>query len=335
MPTKKTGSGTAFWSGMINKLLKRKPVIFLLIFSLFLSIPAFCSDAREIPDLNADVSEYNVLSLLHAYDKNGAKLVEYGRKNGTNWIGYYSNGDRLIDSLDTVVHEEFHDYSVVGAEDERMYMGKNKSILVPYTKIYRSKEMTRSVPERCRTSRFSTYISEPIPNLASNVQGVYGLLNEFAAYRWGMNNNIAMFGYYDRFEDNMTTWGRFVADGVSNRLAYAEFKYYILHYLYYAKQHHPSVYRQIMDNDEFKRAYRGTEGEFAKTIWTFEDKLRQVQARLEANGYNVNFTEKSFIVTNASGAGSGLSLLHDEYSTLVQEMEKGRYQTIHKALKKK
>ena len=319
---------------MLRRFYSKKLTILLLVASLLLGSFYFECDSASIPGLDAPVNEYNVLVLLNTYDRDGARLVNYGYKHGTNWISYYSSDDRLIDSLDTVVHEEFHDYSVVGLDDERMYMGKNKSIIVPYTPIFRSKEMTRSVPVRCRTSRFSTYISQPIPNLASNVQGAYGMLNEFLAYRWGLNNNLAMFSYYDRFPDNMTTWGRFVADGVSNRLAYAEFKYYILHYLYYAKRHHPRVYRQIMANEKFRKAYAKGERDFAKSIRNFELCLGAVQQKLQLQGYNVIFTEEAFIVTNKLGVGSGLSLLNDEYSTLIEEMEKTKYKSIQKALQR-
>ena len=315
-------------------LFKRQGLALWLVVCVLLGTLRFDCEAAEIPELDAEVNEYNVMVLLNTDDKDGARLANYGLKHDSDWLSYYDSDDRLIDALDTVVHEEFHDYSVVGADDERMYIGNNRSIVVPYTTIYRSKEMAGSVPVRCRTSRFSTYISKPIPNLASDVQGVYGLLNEFSAYRWGMNNNVKMFQYYDTLPDTMTTWGRFIADGVSNRLAYAEFKYYILHYLYYAKSHHPSVYRKVMRNEKFRRAYRRAEEDFAKLIWEFEDDLKQVQQRLQAQGYNVTFTEESFVVTNSLGAGSGLSLLNDEYSVLNHEMELDQYQAIQKALKR-
>lgn len=313
----------------------RQWVSLLLLFCLTVGlIPAGQTRAATVPSLYGEISKDNVMALLNTYDRNGAFMVDYGTQIGRNWLAYYSSGDRLIDSLDTVVHEECHDYSVVGANKERMYVGSKKSVTVPYTTIYRTKKMVSSVPKRCRTSRFETYISKPTANLASNVEGIYGLLNEFNAYNWGMNDNVALFSYHDRFADDLDTWGAFIANGASNRLAYAEFKYYILHYLYYAKKHHPSVYRKIVANKKFKLAYKKTESHYAKLIKTYESDLSKIKAKIQAAGYNVDYTDEYFVVTNSNGAGGGMGLLTDEYSVLMEELQKSPYKSIQKTLTK-
>lgn len=313
----------------------RRWVSLLLLACLLIGlVPAGQTQAASVPTLYAAISKDNVMALLNTYDRNGAFMVSYGTQIGRDWLGYYSSGDRLIDSLDTVVHEECHDYSVVGANKERMYVGAKKSVTVPYTPIYRTKQMTKSVPQRCRTSRFETYISKPTANLASNVEGVYGLLNEFNAYNWGMNNNAALFAYHDRFADDLNTWGSFIANGASNRLAYAEFKYYILHYMYYAKKHHPSIYRKIVANKKFKLAYKKTESHLAKLIRTYEADLPKIKAKIQAAGYNVDYTDEYFVVTNSYGAGGGMGLLTDEYSALMTELKKSPYQSIQRTLTK-
>ena len=55
-------------------------------------------------------------------------------------------------------------------------------------------------------------------------------------------------------------------------MAYAEFKYYILNYLYYAKKHHPDVYKGIVNNKEFCKAYKTLESSYAKLIKEYETK---------------------------------------------------------------
>ena len=313
----------------------RRMVSLLLLLCLTIGlIPAGQMRAASIPTLYAAITKDNVMTLLNTYDKNGAYLVDYGTKIGRNWLGYYSSGERLIDSIDTVVHEEDHDFSVVGTDKMRMYIGGKKSVTVPFTKIFRTKQMTRTVPTRCRTSRFQTYISQPSANLASNIQGVYGLMNEFNAYCWGMNDNVALFPYHDRFADDLDTWGTFIANGASNRLAYAEFKYYILHYLYYAKKYHPAIYRKIVTNQKFRLAYKKTESQFAKQIRAYEKDLSNIKTKIEAAGYNVDYTDEYFVVTNSYGAGSGMGLLTDEYSVLIEELQKSPYRSIQKTLTK-
>lgn len=319
---------------LIRRRWLRRMIGAWLIVCMLVSVTSTTASADSVPGLAGSVTEENVLKLLRQFDKDGYFLVDYGYRRNTPWMSYYSQGDRLIDSLDTVVHEEFHDYSIVGNQKQRIYTGRKHAIIVDFTKIFKTVEMVRSVPKRCRTTRFPTYVSKPVPNLASNVQGIYGLLNEFSAYHWGMNNNIHMFAYYDRFADAMNTWNSFVADGASNRLAYAEFKYYILHYLYYAKQHHPLVYRQIMSNKKFRTAYRINERHFWKMIQTFEKDLTTIKGKLEKQGYHVEYTEEAFVAFDYTGSGNGMSLLNDEYSVLMKELEKDRYVSIQKALLK-
>ena len=123
-------------------------------------------------------------------------------------------------------------------------------------------------------------------------------------------------------------------NGASNRLAYAEFKYYILHYLYYAKKHHPEVYRKLIANKELRTVYRTSEKQFADMIKSYEKDLTQISNKISASGYKVYYTDDYFIVKDNSGAVSGMGLLNDEYSVLITELNKAPYQFLHKALSK-
>lgn len=313
---------------------KKKLLSLLLTLVVIISMIPINSSAATVPSLDAPVTKENVLALLNAYDREGAFMVKYGTEYGTSWLGYYSENQKLMDGLDTVVHEECHDFSRVSGNAERMYLGRNNYVTIPFTDIFLSKEMVKSVPKRCQTSRFSTYISHPSENLASNVDGIYGLINEFVAYGWGMHNNISMYPYHDNFNDDMNTWGSFIMNGASNRLAYAEFKYYILHYLYYAKKHHPDIYRQLISNKELRTVYRKSEKQFANLIKSYENDLSQISDKIGNNGYKVYYTADYFIVRDKSGSVSGMGLLNDEYSVLITELKKAPYQVLHKALSK-
>ncbi len=320
----------------ISGRLLRRVISSWLIICMLLSVCCVNVSAQNVPGWDANVTEANVLSLLRTFDKDGYFLVSYGTKKNSHWLSYYDNpmgiNSKLMDSLDTVVHEEFHDYSIVGANNQRIYTGNKHSILVNFTKIFKTSEMVRSVPKRCRTSRFTTYVNPTIPNMASDIQGIYGLFNEFSAYCWGLHNDIQMYAYYDRFEASPKIWNGFISDCASNRLAYAEFKYYMLHYLYYAKRHHPLVYKQIMANRKFRMAYKSNERRFWKLINTFEKKLDNVKGKMESRGYNVVYNDESFVAYDSSGQGSGMSLLNDEYGVLMKELSNKKYVTIHKAL---
>ena len=43
--------------------------------------------------------------------------------------------------------------------------------------------------------------------------------------------------------------------GMNNCLPYAEFRFYTLRYMPYAKEHHPHIYQGILENDDFRLAF--------------------------------------------------------------------------------
>lgn len=296
------------------------------------------------PGWDAKVTKENVLALLKAYDKDGYFLVDQGYKRQDDFLFYYDNPFffdgppvRLVDALSTVVHEEFHNDSFDVAQEDKdsykLYVGGD-SVIMPLTEVFETKEMADSVPESCRTSRFSTYVSEPAEEMKSNIDGAYGLLNEFCAYRWELHNGVSMFNYIDACGDGLSAWKKYLNICVNPRAAYAEFKYYILHYLWYAREHHPEVYQGILSNEEFRQVYRITEEGFRKNISDFENSMDQVQTRLEALGYTVERTPDQFFVNDENGSVASPNLQYGAYAILMQEMEKPEYVSIHEELVK-
>ncbi len=286
--------------------------------------------APGVPEFFDEVNQENVMALLNAYDKDGAYLVDYGTNEGDDWLAYYIQGEWLVNGLDTVVHEECHIFTDIGGGKERIYEGSEKSIEVPYTDVFESKEMADSVPEECRGRRFETYVSEPKDGHLSNVEGAYGLLNEFNAYSWGMSNVVAMYPYFDRFTDDLDTWGSFISNGASNRLAYAEMKYYLLHYLRYAEENHPDVYRQIMENREFCLAYKDIDSRYAARIAEFEEDLPKVEGKLKQAGHEADCASNNGEYFNIDSNGFGL--MTGEYNTFLDEISKEPYASIHRKL---
>lgn len=71
-------------------------------------------------------------------------------------------------------------------------------------------------------------------------------------------------------------WKGFINSCENDRLAYAEFKYYMLHYLSYAKQRHPEAYQGIIGNREFCKAYSQAESSFVKLISAYEKDLKKI-----------------------------------------------------------
>ena len=280
-----------------------------------------------VPKINAKITSARVLSLLKAYDPDGRFLVTRGQASGSDFMEWFAGSSRIVDGIDTAVHEQCHACTYRSFDSEFIYRGNEKFYTVEYTDIYYSKEMASSIPKKFRTFRYDTYVAKPSQYLASNIDGVYGLLNEFTAYCWGMNNTVSLYEYYKKSGTNLDTWSAFISDGASDRLAYSEFNYYILHYLYYAKQHYPRIYKQIMNNSSFKKAYRFIEKKFRKNIASYENKLKALIKLLNKEGHNAVISGDFLYCDN-----QGVGIIQKDYDMLCKEIQKSKYQSIYKKL---
>ena len=151
----------------------------------------------------------------------------------------------------------------------------------------------------------------------SNRDGVYGLLNEFTGYCWGLNATNRTFAYRDRFADDPNTWETFYVDGENDRLAYMQFKYYILHYMLYARQHHPAVYRKLVANDALRKAYRLIDKRFGDEVAEYEKLLKQARTKTAKNGSTV-YTYRL--------------PLRKEYNVLKKELKKSQYVQLQRIM---
>ena len=248
----------------------------------------FTLSLPELPSPSAPLTEENIFALLDNLDPDGAWILrasdtDYSNAthyvNGVkveaadNFMRYFfsdmgsSFGVAAGKTLSTAVHEECHGFTRLPATynqgkwnyQERIYTGQGKYITVAFTDTFPTEEMSRLLPANLRSSRYNTYVSEGA-SASANQQGIYGLLNEFAAYCWGMNTALKTFDYVNGRSSN----------SYSNEfVSYAEFRFWILSYMLYARENHPEVYQGILDNDNFRLAFTAIDAEFAQIIQDF------------------------------------------------------------------
>ncbi len=324
--------------------IKIRFIALLAVCSMLAWIPANAQTAwaaTSMPGINAKATKNNVMKILNKYDKDGAYIMKKQMARGDDVMTWFSQG-RIIDNIETAVHEETHGYSFAyartgGTMATAYFIGSKKTIQVVHTKVYRSKKMAKTIPKKLRTFRYSTYIGKPTANLSSDVEGAYGLLNEFMAYRTGMHTILSLYPYYESQNADWETWRTFINECENDRLAYAEFKYYILHYLYYAKKHQPEVYKGIAKNKNFCKAYRQMESRYARQIKSYQKDLKKMKAFFAKQGAQMEITNNAITVYHADGnigTSNGIGRQTTDYQKLQNEMKKGRYQSIHKALVK-
>lgn len=313
-----------------------KVLIFVMLFQVIACMPAAGGDVQAVsavPVINAKVSKNNVLKILNRYDKDGAYILKKQIAKGDNVMRWFSGGTAIADRVSTAVHEETHAYSYSYRKKKGMayFVGKKKTVYVPRTKVYRTKKMAKSIPGNLRTFRYNTYVARPAKYLSSNVDGAYGLLNEFMAYRTGMNTSVSLFPYYAGQDADWNAWSGYIMECENGKLAYAEFKYYILHYLSYAKKHYPKVYKGMVNNRQFCTAYRKIESGYAKLIRQYEKDLKNMQSLMAKKGYQIEIADDTVWIHYA-GYGTGVSRYSADYQKLQAELSKGKYKAIHKKL---
>lgn len=265
-----------------------------------------------VPAYDAPLTLENVLALLDYYDPDGAFILRESMAARPwedpmkYWVSSGTTAQHLTGMLMTCVHEQCHIYQSSNIVPKGMhqwildtiYIGDKKAVLVDAYDlkmdgmVFDTHEMISTIPDTLRTFRFNTYPNAASDGSNARGDGAFGLLCEFNAYCWEMNTAVRLFDYLAANESNQIFANHFTA--------YAEFRYWILHYMLYAKEHHPDTYQGILANDEFRQAFTTTEQLFAGFVQEYFDKM-------ETCGKEV------------------YQPFQDEYDLLMTEMQKPEY----------
>ncbi|MCR4950315.1 MAG: hypothetical protein K6A40_03205 [Solobacterium sp.] len=236
--------------------------------------------AAAAPAFDAPVTEENAIALLQAYDPEGYYIIKTQIDNGHSDLSFWLMGARtLAGALDTAVHEEFHGYTWNKNNlwrAETIYCGKeNGDIIINYEfadgKAYKTENFTKSLPAEMQTFRYDTYVAENA-SPSANQNGIYGLINEYAAYHWGFHNQLALYPYYK--ENN--SYDDFYNGCINDYQAYEEFRYWTLGLLNYEKKNAPEQYKIHMENKEWIKAYYLITTRFRKWIDMFKQYLAEI-----------------------------------------------------------
>ena len=214
------------------------------------------TEDNQIPEYNAPVNADNVIKLVRTYDPEGYYILQDGFSHGESIDGYASHGSNAT-SADTCVHEMFHTYTWNNFQwewdsdlQECYYVGDGRNIMVPVPDTFKTEEWSTTLPENLRSIRYNTYVSEG-SEVGANQDGAYGLLNELCAYYWGLHDQIQLYDYFMANGANVD-FENAVQNGIQ---AYAEFRFWTLGYLNYAKTAHPEVYEAFLSNTSYVNTY--------------------------------------------------------------------------------
>ncbi len=256
------------------KGLMKRFVSLLLAVALIITLPLYSGTvyAAGLPLPTDPYTQKGMLTLLKEYNADAYHIVSTEiNKYGSDPSVWFVFSDNIMSDLDTAVHETFHGYSYdtagIFGYSENIYVGDGQSYILDYSNIplFETSEVFEDLDPSLKTGRFNQYVSKT--SVASaNLYGVYGLINEFTAYYWGLNTMFSLMDYYKEYDTDNTGWKEYASSLANNMNAFAEFRYWILSYMLYAKDKHPKTYKAILNDKEFCTAYTVMNEKFLNLI---------------------------------------------------------------------
>ena len=331
---------------------------FMRIPSLLLTLILVCSFQTKAQKLSEAQQIALMTKLVQQYNPEGHLILEHLSKlpkkfkiNQTTittgsitkperWLSGNSPED-IRTSLNTVIHESSHSFtSYYGyqmlsenppkdyqfGDDYSAFLINTQDItLLKHTEIFNSNELKKDIPKELRTFRFNPYIT-PKSNLGSQKQGIYGLLDEYNAYYQGILMSYRLFPVYQEMgENDPSAYHDYIQNMSSDRLAFYEFKYFILAYLNRAKHEYPEIYQGLLDNTSLRRAYQEIHNSYEELLNAHDERLKELMTKL--NGQNIeSYIEGDYFYIENRGIGMNVS----EISVLKSELLKPKYISLQK-----
>jgi len=221
---------------------------------------------------------YKYLSPMHI------KVLEENYSGPESWVRIWNKevSEKIVlAKIEVVIHESTHRFCGM---DERFIVSPTEYIDVQKTKVIRTSLIADDMINRNDAIQdlqlFNLYVNNR--NSASDVGGIYGLMDEYCAYYNGVSAAWILYKEFKKeeklacvsngiylpdgrvlrytIEDSISKWYKdrkedVGIDALGHMDAFYEFNSFIAAYLIYVQEYHPNIYNDIMNNTEFLRAY--------------------------------------------------------------------------------
>ena len=204
----------------------------------------------------------------------------YKRIGSNGW-----NGDTtyksLINDYSTMIHETTHQYNTDGYDWDkggwtyRILVEPDITIKYVGTKTFKSELFIGLVPKEApkKIFRYDLYVDKgAFPS--ANTCGIYGLMDEFSAYRNGTKSSIEATKNAIKLGDGeKITLFQSLACG--EYFAYYEFRLFIAWYLEWAKKNYKDVYKGIIENTNLRITFTLIDEGFKNDIKELEGIIKK------------------------------------------------------------
>lgn len=203
-----------------------------------------------------------------------------------------TTANKLFSDFETVIHESTHQYERGGTHSYRYMIEPGVNIDVDQTVAFKSEEVKLILPADSKTKifRFDPYVTDS-SIVSSNVDGFYGLMNEFCAYNSGVR--AATLAAQSALQKGDTALAsKFINQASGTYFAFYEFKLFMGAYLHQAKMHHADMYKELMANTNLRVAYTLLDDEFSSSVDNFKRTSDIIQKSTGVDSYA--FNEKTY-----------------------------------------
>lgn len=238
--------------------------------------------------------------------------------------------ESILFDIDTLIHESSHMYhshsGVAKAAAQQLltpgdqtffnyWLNSKTEFLVRADSVFPAREIATLLPEATHTERLREYITESDSDMATQSNGLFGLIDEWVAYYQGLRIETALLQVVStqldkQPESERQAWRAFASRMSSSYLAYFEFKLYILAYLHHAKNQHPQMYRALLANPMLQQVLT----EVNQAYQTILPEYLQLRKR--------------YLDVNSAESQAFISKLQTKQQQLVAEINKPNYMNL-------
>ncbi len=208
------------------------------------------------------------------------------------------NGDttyqELIGDYSTMTHETTHHHNRYLDYDWKKSLWTQIILVEPgitityeETPTFHSELFISIVPKEApkKIFRYDLYVSKgTFPS--ANVSGIYGLMDEFSAYRNGTRVSIEATNTAIKLNDKEKI-KFFESQAIGEYFAYYEFRLFIAWYLEYGQKNKPDIYKKIMDNTNLRVAFTLLDDGFSNDL----KELEKIVKKYPTYSYDYNEEE--------------------------------------------
>ena len=261
--------------------------------------------AEAAPAAAASWRRAEALRLLRAYAPEGLGVIEAYEttpfqvclSNGS-WQGSRadfgsflraSTTAGLVAQLPVAVHESSHWYaSKMGwllLERDRLPwraclavpLEGGEGLRIDETPSFAAREAAELVPVEVRDMRHTIYMQSPDPNQSTQQKGIYGLVDELAAYYQGTRTAIDLWSWYrSEGSGSPEALQAYIGSVEGTAPARWQLRLFIAAWLVQAQRNHPEMAARALANRPLMQAIVGIDAAFGRALAAHDQHLAEV-----------------------------------------------------------